>query len=90
MPRYIDVDKLLTDETIRVMPHQCGKAAGRTFVFFDDIEKAPTADVVEVVRCRSCIYSKESKKTNIHYCAWHGEYFEIYPEDFCSYGVREK
>ena len=48
----------------------------------------PPADVVEVVRCRDCIYS--SGKTNSYYCAWHGVYFGIGPDGFCSCGVKEK
>ncbi len=45
MARYIDADKLLTDEKIHTLPIGCGKASGNIVVFVDDIEKMPTADV---------------------------------------------
>lgn len=49
-----------------------------------------TADVVEVVRCKDCIFFKESEVTNSAYCDWHREYFETYPNDYCSYGERKE
>lgn len=45
MPRYIDADKLLTDEKTHTLPIGCGKASGNVVVFVDDIEKLPAADV---------------------------------------------
>lgn len=47
-------------------------------------------DVVEVVRCKDCIYFKESEVTNSCYCDWHREYFETYPNDYCSYGTPKE
>lgn len=52
------------------------------------IRQAPTVDAVEVVRCKDCIYFKESKITNRAYCDWHREHFETYPNDYCCYGER--
>ena len=46
MARYIDADKLLTDELTHTLPIGCGRSSGRVIVFADDIEHAPTADVV--------------------------------------------
>ena len=48
MRRYIDADKLLTDEILHILPFGCGRASGRAVVFVEDIEKIPTADVEEV------------------------------------------
>ena len=50
----------------------------------------PTADVVEVVRCKDCRYCLESDKTNRIFCTYHGDgiEFEAYPNDYCSHGVR--
>ena len=45
------------------------------------IEKQPTADVVEVVRCKDCTEWDKDKYECSH---WHG-FFE---DDFCSYGER--
>ena len=58
-------------------------------LILDDIVTIPTADVVEVVRCKDCqhwfklkCYVKnrtEKGNKNIHSC---------YADDFCSYGER--
>ena len=55
------------------------------------IDKLPTADVVEVVRCKNCKY----------FCPYEGEEHKgdcaelvglescVYEDDFCSYGERK-
>lgn len=48
MSRYIDADKLLTDELTHVLPFGCGRSGGRVVIFMADIEKQPTADVAPV------------------------------------------
>lgn len=48
MARYIDADKVLTDELTHALPNECGMSSGRVVIFVDDIEKIPTADVQEV------------------------------------------
>lgn len=52
----------------------------------EDLEKLPTADVVEAVRCKDCKYyvaeycTRDIKgRTNM---------FFMQPNDFCSYGER--
>lgn len=53
----------------------------------DCIENAPTADVVEVVRCRDCI-SFHPKTDNLkRHCNLTG--IEVEEDDFCSYGERD-
>lgn len=53
----------------------------------DDI---PTADVVEVVRCRDCKYATYDKSIDSYDCHFwsggHDQYTEA--NDFCSYGER--
>ena len=48
----------------------------------------PAADVVEVVRCRECMYWERGKD----YCAycnhWAGMLTETDADNFCSYGER--
>lgn len=85
MPRYIDADKL-----------NIKKAT----MWFDDpndrrsvermIREAPTADVVDVVRCREC------KHRGTDYCIFHikgepadEELLLKLDNDFCSYGERK-
>lgn len=62
----------------------------------DEIANAITADVVEVVRCKDCLYWKtETEPIGIecepgedaHYCDMGGI---TRSADFCSYGKREK
>ena len=48
MSRYIDADKLLTDELTHTLPNGCGRSSGRVVIFIEDIDMQPTADVVEV------------------------------------------
>ena len=43
------------------------------------------ADVVEVVRCKDCVYSNE-KHTTCHYGV--GRY--VKPDHFCGYGERKE
>lgn len=55
------------------------------------IEKAPTVDAVEVVRCKGCAHydmgvcMKIYSDGNIHSAAWQ----KRKPDDFCSYGDRK-
>ena len=58
-------------------------------VEYQRIEKLPVADVVEVVRCRDCIYFIAHTKDCGLY-AWGGSNGLEYPEpdDFCSRGER--
>lgn len=53
----------------------------------DDI---PTADVVEVVRCRDCKYATYDKSIDRYNCRNWGLYGDEYTEanEFCSYGAR--
>lgn len=61
---------------------------------YEIVQNAPTADVVEVVRCSECKYATEVEYLG---CAcknektpWCNDEFEVYmnPTDFCSYGER--
>lgn len=60
--------------------------------------KSPTADVVEVVRCKDC---KHSSNMPLGLCYLHTEPYEnskgykgdavcVEPDDFCSYGKRSE
>ena len=51
--------------------------------FWDWIKKMPTADAVEVVRCKDCRYFKSSvcPLANIE---------EPQPNDYCSYGEKKE
>jgi len=53
-----------------------------------ELEDMPSADVVEVVRCKDCVYSHET--FNGLLCAKVPNHFiYVYDDDFCSYGERK-
>ena len=98
MPRYIDAELLLRksiqERRFFICTENLIKGGYDVQTVYNDlaefVESIPTADVVEVVRCRDCIYFKESEVTNSCYCDWHREYYETYPNEYCSYGERKK
>lgn len=87
MPRYIDANKI--------------KLTGLTFsdvnneVYFglSDVRKAieqtPTADVVEVVRCKDCKYWVYEDDLGMFCSHWGSTLAESQADDFCSYGERK-
>lgn len=77
MSRYIDADKLKQD-----LIHN------RSFypaIVKSAIENAPTADVVEVVRCENCRHYHAEKGG---WCERHDFEFDV--GDYCSYGERRE
>lgn len=55
---------------------------------FDVVDAMPTADVVEVVRCKDCKYYEIHKPTITLNCEREGKLVPMMPDDFCSYGER--
>ena len=88
MPEYIEREAVLKHKTL--IPGFVGE-----YVSVKNIEETPTADVVEVVRCKDCKYyePKNSLGTQgICMCGekemnYSGEFYP-YETDFCSYGKR--
>ena len=74
MSRYIDREDLLKNLK-RFAPEHL------TPLIVMLIEKQPTADVVEVVRCKDCT---EWDKEEYECSHWHG----FREDDYCSYGER--
>ena len=60
------------------------------------INEAPSADVVEVVRCKDCVYysnnNLKSQWDRLGYCLLNEEITDDKrePSDFCSYGERKE
>ena len=54
MSRYIDADKLLEKVHALELPHPYGGEYHIDIIHAYDVRNAPTADVVEVVRCKDC------------------------------------
>ena len=101
MSRYIDADKLIerilrltivTDDMYG-MGIACGIERASNV-----IQKHPTADVVEVVRCKDCEYCHISTdpKTNIsvQVCGYVGynpvQSSQVTDNDYCSHGERRE
>ena len=81
MPRYIDADKLIA-EYDRV--HMGPPGGARKLM-----EDAPTADVVEVVRCKDCKH-QPNLKTRTRGMMWCRKFRnEVTAKHFCSYGERK-
>ena len=59
------------------------------------IEQTPSADVVEVVRCKDCkrCYEKRTKRNNqlMRFCMrMDGNEYQVNANDFCSYGTPKE
>ena len=59
------------------------------------VEDTPTADVVEVVRCKDCkrCYEKRTKRNKqlMRFCMrMDGNEFQVNANDFCSYGTLKE
>ena len=78
MSRYIDADNILYKDL--------SEGRGVCLVAFKDwIDKMPSADVVEVVRCKDCK----------HYCIWQMKCDRLHlvpiaDNHYCSYGERSE
>lgn len=78
MARYIDADKVM-EEINRIGGHNL--CEWETIGVKALIDRQPTADVVEVVRCKGC------KSYNGHrFCLYHAD--PCLDNDFCSYGEK--
>ena len=77
MSRYFDADVIIQEA------HRQRK----TIVSVAFIEDMPTADVVEVVRCKDCKHRRVKGEGMTHWygCLWRGSCND---NDFCNYGER--
>ena len=83
MSRYIDADKI--EYEVMLSPRGNGNYEECQIAYRDQIDDTPTADVVEVVRCKDCRYW--NNKVDLTYCekkTWLG----TDADDFCSFGER--
>ena len=83
--RYIDVDKFA--EAICNFK-QIDEDAANAMIWL--LRTFPTADVVEVVRCKDCIYSEKTLSDECpKECSWCGKLCYItHEKHYCSYGER--
>lgn len=97
MARYIDADVLIErlkfkrDETDKVKKKYSGLECA-----ISQVQKQPTADVVEVVRCKDCKHSyinSFSAQSGVALCKFwsnraEGNNLVVQQDDYCSYGER--
>lgn len=93
MTRYIDADALIKGIDIKVEitdRDEANKVANAFCEIISRIKNAPTADVVEVVRCKDCVYCEPYAIDTGEDCMtglWCGEnQKDTTLQDFCSYG----
>ena len=93
MARHIDADKLMEAIEKNIEPYKswdCTKAD----VVMDTILEQPTADVVEVVRCKDCKHKVDycgrlmCGRNKYEFAEGVGGLVATLPEHFCSYGER--
>ena len=90
MARYVDANYLFKCQTCRHFDgDECDTFCDSYECYSPDMSKIPTADVVEVVRCKDCKFY-EIGKSYTPYCNNVMNLFEeMNPNDFCSYGERK-
>lgn len=90
MAEFYNVETLL-DFVKQNTPHIDGETTKKCVE--RAIKEAPTADVVEVVRCGKCKYHKTHTCAitgiEILFCDYGNTVVEVEPTHFCSYGERK-
>lgn len=81
MNRYIDIDKIEYEDMLR--PRGNGNYEECQIAYRDQIDDIPTADVVEVVRCKDCKHY-ETDGGALMVCKVSA--LNTNDDDFCSYG----
>ena len=90
MSRYIDADALIEFIDLGHYRNPLELCYSEQYVV-DMIESRPTADVVEVVRCKDCRYWQDNQEG--HYpnelCPWDKNETPD-EDDYCSFGERRE
>lgn len=90
MAKYIKIDNLDVSDYITVWECNCSEYGKQTVMAVDDLQYLPTADVVEVVRCKDCRF----RNTNNCEFTSADQYGDVVgcteDNDFCSYGERDE
>lgn len=91
---YIDTKYLFKCETCRYhISGGCNTYCDHREEYSPNLSKIPTADVVEVVRCKDCAHYQEIEGfvyngKHAKHCVWHSAL--RYDNDYCSDGMRKK
>ncbi len=98
MSRYIDADKFYVSQVARCWGEPIiGTCPSDNALLYDELQKLPTSDVVEVIRCKDCenclcINDRYMCKRNAIYNDSYKEFYglcAVAEEHFCSYGERK-
>lgn len=83
MPRYVDVDKAyeIARTHHKDFARSMADLTSLREVLEDALEDTPTADVVEVVRCKDCVYRDTGD------CDIQTEYRKY--AEYCSFGTKK-
>ena len=89
MSRYIDADALI--KHIKNMPWKMTSAAEISkSIFLSTVEEAPTADVVEVVRCKDCKNAFVGRNGRLLCDLLYPTLDWVEPTDYCCHGERRE
>lgn len=96
MSRYIDADGFAKsiELSIKSWGRDCNSNAPKMVLAYQDVlhrlQNAPTADVVEVVRCKDCKYNHFVQPNGTIHCHKELHCKFVKPTDFCSEGERRE
>ena len=101
MVEYIEREKVLDAITVDGFEHFSGCLSSSEVRLLetirDSVSEVPTADVVEVVRCKDCKHSyinSFSAQSGVALCKFwsnraEGNNLVVQQDDYCSYGERK-
>lgn len=72
-------------EAIDIVVFECGKWTGLAKEISKQLKQLPPADVVQVVRCKDCLFFTTEKS-----CCRPEGLIKAREDDFCSYGERKE
>lgn len=95
MPEYIELEPLRDEILNDTDPAYDSDTINH---FLNIVDSQPTADVVEVVRCKDCTFGKVDAEFDSVMCfcrnaPWDNkyvDYFVMSPLDYCSYGKKKE
>ena len=92
MARYIDAEDFYKRQAKRCNYNSpiIGTCTMDNITLREALKKQPTADVVEVVRCKDCRHFEYSQINNRGFRICQASKMDITENDFCSYGERRK
>lgn len=88
--RLIDADAFFEAQKVRCgRPPLIGTCTTDNAFLDDELDKSPTVDAVEVVRCKDCANRHTAECLMEYECACGAQYSWESDDEFCSGGVRK-